>query len=103
VERKASDALVIFGSTGDLAFKKIFPSLQAMAKSGRLEVPVVAVGREHWDLDRIRERARASVAAHGGVDTEAFAKLSGRSFHVAVMQLPRSLIEGTWIGSSGSV
>jgi glucose-6-phosphate 1-dehydrogenase len=83
MERKASDALVIFGATGDLAFKKIYPSLQAMAKSGRLEVPVVTVGREHWDLDRIRERARASVAAHGGVDTEAFAKLSGRLRYVA--------------------
>jgi len=76
MERKASDALVVFGATGDLAFKKIFPSLQAMAKSGRLEVPVVAVAREHWDLDRIRERVRASVEAHGGVDAQAFAKLA---------------------------
>ena len=49
-----SDALVIFGATGDLAFKKIFPALQAMAKRGRLDVPVIAVGREPWPVDHIR-------------------------------------------------
>jgi len=73
----ASDALVIFGATGDLAFKKIFPSLQAMARRGRLEVPVVAVGRESWSVDRIRARARESIEKHGGgVDDAAFATLA---------------------------
>jgi len=74
----ASDALVIFGATGDLAFKKIFPSLQAMAKRGRLKVPVVAMGREPWDVGRIRARARDSIEKFGGgIDDEAFATLAG--------------------------
>jgi glucose-6-phosphate 1-dehydrogenase len=71
-----SDALVLFGATGDLAYKKIFPSLHAMVKGKRLEVPVVAVGREQWELERIQERARASIEEYGGgVDAEAFEKL----------------------------
>jgi len=79
----ASDGLVIFGATGDLAFKKIFPSLQAMAKRGRLEVPVVAVGREPWPVDRIRARARESLEKHGGgVDADAFATLAGQLRYV---------------------
>jgi glucose-6-phosphate 1-dehydrogenase len=73
-----ADALVLFGATGDLAFKKIFPALQAMAASGRLDVPVIAVSREDWDIDGLRARARESVEKHGGgVDAEAFAKLAG--------------------------
>ena len=73
-----SDALVLFGATGDLAYKKIFPALQAMAASGRLDVPVIAVSREDWDIDGLRTRARGSVEAHGGgVDPDAFAKLAG--------------------------
>ena len=72
-----SDALVLFGATGDLAYKKIFPSLHAMVKGKRLEVPVVAFGREHWNLERIQARARASIEEYGGgVDPEAFEKLS---------------------------
>jgi glucose-6-phosphate 1-dehydrogenase len=72
-----SDALVLFGATGDLAYKKIFPSLHAMVKGKRLEVPVVAVGREQWSLERIQERAHASIEEYGGgVDPEAFEKLS---------------------------
>jgi glucose-6-phosphate 1-dehydrogenase len=79
----ASDALVLFGATGDLAFKKIFPALQAMAKRGRLEVPVVAVGREPWHVDRIRARARESLEKHGGgVDADAFATLAGKLHYV---------------------
>jgi len=77
-----ADALVVFGATGDLAFKQIFPSLQEMAKHGRLEVPVVAVAREAWDLDRLLERARKSVEAHGGVDAEAFPKLASKLRYV---------------------
>ncbi len=72
-----SNALVLFGATGDLAFKKIFPSLYAMAKGGRLDVPVVAVARESWDLERLRKRARDSIEQHGGdLDEGAFARLS---------------------------
>jgi len=73
-----SDALTLFGATGDLAYKKIFPTLQAMVKEGRLDVPVVAVAREAWDLERLRERARKSIEEHGGgVDPSAFERLAG--------------------------
>ena len=72
-----SDALVIFGATGDLAYKKIFPSLQAMVKRGHLDVPVIGVGRSRWDLDRLKARARDSLEEHGGLDAAAFDKLSG--------------------------
>jgi len=71
-----SDALVFFGATGDLAYKKIFPALQAMAKRGHLHVPVVGVAKAGWNLDRLRARARESLEKHGGVDAVAFEKLS---------------------------
>jgi glucose-6-phosphate 1-dehydrogenase len=71
-----SDALVFFGATGDLAYKKIFPSLQAMVKRGTLDVPVVGVARAGWTLEQLRARARDSLEKHGGVDEAAFAKLS---------------------------
>ena len=49
-----SDALVFFGITGDLAYKKIFPSLQAMVKRGHLSVPVIGVARSGWTIDQLR-------------------------------------------------
>jgi glucose-6-phosphate 1-dehydrogenase len=72
-----SDALVFFGATGDLAYKKIFPALQAMVKRGNLSVPVVGVAKAGWNLDQLRARAKDSVEKHGGLDTAAFEKLSG--------------------------
>lgn len=72
-----SDALVFFGATGDLAYKKIFPALQAMIKRRHLEVPVIGVAKAGWNLDQFRARASDSLAKHGGVDTAAFEKLSG--------------------------
>jgi glucose-6-phosphate 1-dehydrogenase len=77
-----SDALVFFGATGDLAYKKIFPSLQAMIKHGDLDMPVIGVAKAGWKLDQLRARARASLAEHGGVDEAAFAKLSERLRYV---------------------
>ncbi len=71
-----SDALVIFGATGDLVYKKIFPALQAMVKRGHLNSPVVLVARGSWNLDRLRARAHDSVKEHGGLDPDAFEKLS---------------------------
>src|SRR5438128_10952273 len=70
-----SDALVFFGATGDLAYKKIFPALQAMVKRGHLDVPVVGVAKAGWGLDELRARARDSVTRHGGLDAAAFDKL----------------------------
>src|SRR5271167_1316053 len=71
-----SDALVFFGATGDLAYKKIFPSLQAMVRRGHLSVPVIGVAKAGWTLDQFKARARDSVEKHGGLDQAAFAKLS---------------------------
>jgi glucose-6-phosphate 1-dehydrogenase len=71
-----SDALVFFGATGDLAYKKIFPALQCMAKRGSLTVPVIGVAKAGWNLDQLKERAKASLQEHGGVDPAAWEKLS---------------------------
>src|SRR5215469_5004575 len=71
-----SDALVFFGATGDLAYKKIFPALHAMVKRGHLNVPVIGVAKAGWTLDQLRARARDSVQKHGGMDPTAFDKLS---------------------------
>ena len=65
-----SDALVFFGATGDLAYKKIFPALQAMAKRGHLNEPVIGVAKAGWNLDQLKARARDSVEKHGGLDTK---------------------------------
>jgi glucose-6-phosphate 1-dehydrogenase len=71
------DALVFFGATGDLAFKQIFPALQRMVQADDLDVPVVGVAREHWDLEKLRERARQSLeASRDGVDPQAWERLS---------------------------
>jgi glucose-6-phosphate 1-dehydrogenase len=73
-----SDALVFFGASGDLAFKKIFPSLQSMVKHDEMNIPVIGVAKADWTLDQLRERARASLEQYGGgVDPDAFAKLCG--------------------------
>ncbi|HUO64106.1 MAG TPA: glucose-6-phosphate dehydrogenase [Terriglobales bacterium] len=71
-----SDALVFFGATGDLAYKKIFPSLQAMIKRGHLSVPVIGVAKAGWGLDQLKARAKDSLEKHGGLDPAAFARLS---------------------------
>lgn len=70
-----SDALVFFGATGDLAYKKIFPALQAMVKRGHLNVPVIGVAKAGWNLDQLKARAKDSVEQHGGLDPVAFEKL----------------------------
>ena len=82
-EKARSDALVFFGATGDLAYKKIFPALQAMAKKGRLDFPVVGVAKSGWNLDQLVERAKASVTeCGGGADPEAFPQLARRLRYV---------------------
>jgi glucose-6-phosphate 1-dehydrogenase len=78
-----ADALVFFGATGDLAYKKIFPALHAMARRGHLDLPVVGVARSGWTLDQLRARARESVEKHGGgVDETAFAALVARLAYI---------------------
>ena len=77
-----SDALVFFGATGDLAYKKIFPALQAMIKRGHLDVPVIGVAKDGWTLDELRARAKDSVEKHGGLDRVAFDSLCERLRYV---------------------
>ena len=71
-----SDAFVFFGATGDLAYKKIFPALQALIKRGHLNIPVVGVAKAGWNLEQLKARAHDSLEKHGGVDAAAFEKLS---------------------------
>jgi glucose-6-phosphate 1-dehydrogenase len=77
-----SDAFVFFGATGDLAYKKIFPALQALIRRGELDIPIVGMARPNWTLDKLRERARDSLEHSGGLDKEAFSRLAGQLRYV---------------------
>lgn len=78
-----SDALVFFGATGDLAYKQVFPALQAMIRRGHLDVPVIGVARRPWTTAQLQEQARKSLTEHGGVNEAAFAKLSAQMQYVS--------------------
>ena len=77
-----SDALVIFGATGDLAERKIFPALQEMAQWGELEMPVIGMGRGGGSVDILRARIRDGLVRNGGIDEAAFARLSKQIHYV---------------------
>lgn len=72
----SSDAFVFFGASGDLAYKKIFPALQAMIRRDGLDIPIIGVARSGWTIEQMRQRARESLENNGGVDSAAFMKLS---------------------------
>jgi glucose-6-phosphate 1-dehydrogenase len=72
------DALVFFGATGDLAYKKIFPALQNLAAREKLEVSVIGVAKSGWQLRDLQARARDSVENYGGLDPVGFPKLIAR-------------------------
>ena len=76
MDQAHSDALVFFGATGDLAYKKIFPALQSMIKRDTLNVPVLGVAKAGWNLDQLKARAKDSLEQHGGLDAAAWGKLS---------------------------
>ncbi len=78
----ACDALVLFGATGDLAYRKIFPALRAMVRRGNLDVPVIGVARSGWSLERLRERVRASLREHDGGNAAADERLAARLRYV---------------------
>jgi glucose-6-phosphate 1-dehydrogenase len=78
-----SDALVLFGATGDLAYEQIFPALQAMTRRGHLHMPVVGVAKPDWTVEQLRARARDSITAHADLDQDAFGKLAARLSYVA--------------------
>src|SRR5512146_790829 len=65
-----SDALVLFGVTGDLAHKMIFPALYAMAKRGDLKVPVIGGASPEWSLAHLRNRVKDSIKRSGGIDNQ---------------------------------
>jgi glucose-6-phosphate 1-dehydrogenase len=75
-DKPVSDALVLFGVSGDLAYRKIFPALQGLARRGRLTVPVIGVARSDLTREQLVERARESVLEFGGLDEEGFAILA---------------------------
>jgi glucose-6-phosphate 1-dehydrogenase len=70
-----SDVLVVFGATGDLAYKKIFPALAAMVRRGHLTVPVIGVAKSGWSLDQLKDRAKDSIQKHGEFDQQTFDRL----------------------------
>src|SRR6202046_4280274 len=72
LDQPYSDSLVFFGATGDLAYKQIFPSLQKLARHGKLAGPVIGVAKAGWNLDQLRQRAEDSVTKHGGLDPVGF-------------------------------
>ena len=76
-------ALVVFGATGDLAYQQIFPALQAMARRGQLNVPVIGVARQPWSDDQLRARVRDSLTHRGGIDPPAYETLATRLSYVA--------------------
>ncbi len=82
MESTRSDAFVFFGATGDLAYKQIFPALQALVSRGALDMPIIGVAKSGWTLGQLRERARDSLEHAGGVDEEAFKKLVSRLQYV---------------------
>lgn len=80
--RSRADALVFFGATGDLAYRKIFPALLALARRGTLDMPVVGVAKAGWTLEQLVARARASITDAGVMDETAFARLVERLRYV---------------------
>ena len=79
-----SDALVVFGFTGDLAHKKIFPALYAMTKRGELDVPVIGVASSALSPDEVQQRVRASIEQSDGIDdAAAFDRLAARVSYVS--------------------
>src|ERR1700759_1031471 len=79
-----SDAFIFFGATGDLAHKQTWPALAALVKSGRLDMPIVAIGRKDIGVDAIREKAKQSLEEAKGFDSATFEKLSQNLAYVAV-------------------
>ena len=82
VSADRTDALVFFGATGDLAYKKIFPALAAMQKRGKLTVPIICVARSGWSVDQLIARAKESVQSHGVFDPATFDGLAARLRYV---------------------
>ncbi|HEX5328127.1 MAG TPA: glucose-6-phosphate dehydrogenase [Acetobacteraceae bacterium] len=78
-----SDALVVFGATGDLAYKQIFPALYGLVRDEGLATPIIGVAKQGWSLDQLKDRARASLKQHGiATDDAAAARLMNQLRYV---------------------
>ena len=77
MKNSPSDALVFLGATGDLAYKQIFPALQALIRDEGFNIPIIGVAKAGWTLDQLKARAKDSLEKHGGIDPDAFEKLMG--------------------------
>ena len=77
-----SDAFVFFGATGDLAYKKIFPALYAMARRSGLDIPIIGMARAGWTLDKLRARARDSIEHSGDFEPGCFDRLAAQLRYV---------------------
>lgn len=77
-----SDALVIFGITGDLAYRKLVPALGGLAARGLLDMPVVGVARSEWDRQRLCTQFEASLRAAGAFDRRTFESIVDRLAYV---------------------
>jgi glucose-6-phosphate 1-dehydrogenase len=82
VSEPLSDAFVFFGATGDLAYKQIFPALQALTARGRFDIPFICVARSGWSLERLKERLKESLENHGGLQEEAYARLCSHLVYI---------------------
>jgi glucose-6-phosphate 1-dehydrogenase len=80
--RPRSDALVLFGATGDLAHRKIFPAVYEMERAGHCGMPVIGVASREWDDDELRDHARDAIGAKGEIDERAWKELAGRLTYV---------------------
>jgi glucose-6-phosphate 1-dehydrogenase len=98
-----SDALVLFGASGDLAHKKIFPALYAMCRRGKLNVPIVGVAKSGWTLDDLKSHARDALRELPDFDAKVFARLAGLMRYIdddyrdaATFQALRKALDGCW-------
>ena len=98
-----ADAIVLFGATGDLAYQQIFPALQAMAKRGHLQVPVIGVARPSWSIDQLRARVHDSLEHQGGIDPAAYEALASRLSYVAGDYQDASTFDRLRISLGGAV
>jgi glucose-6-phosphate 1-dehydrogenase len=96
VTTQPSDTFVFFGASGDLAYKQIFPALQAITRRGHFDMPVIGVAKSGWNLDQLKKRARDSIAKNGDWDESAFAKLSARLRYIGDANPPLEYGPKTW-------
>lgn len=78
-----SDAFVFFGASGDLAYKQIFPALQALARNGRLDMPIIGVAKDGWSVERLLKRAEDSIRENDKIDRDGFSILKKNMRYVS--------------------